>query len=116
MGAPGDYAQVSDIPADVLLTPAPDGRYYVERGQQVTVVTAAPLPADWTRFYLQRTPSGTPGAVSFQQLIQPVGTTYTFTVATDEAASTLITFDLTAARPLAGPAPRARSPNLAAWW
>ena len=100
LGAPGDYAQVSDIPAHVLPTLASDGRYYVERGQQVTVVTAAPLPADWTSFYLQRTPSGTPAAVSFQQLIQPVGTTYTFTVATDEAASTLITFDLTAARPL----------------
>ena len=57
-GAPSDYAQVSDIPADVLVMPATDGRYYVARGQQITVVTAAPLPAGWTRFYLQQTPWG----------------------------------------------------------
>ena len=105
LGAPGDYAQVSDIPAEVLLTPAADGRYYVERGQQYTVVTAAPLPAGWTRFYLQRTPLGDPRVVSHEQLIPPVGTTYTFTVTEDEAAFTLITFDLTAARPFPRPRP-----------
>ena len=65
VGAPGDYAQVVDIPAEVLLEPDGDGRYRVERGEQVTVVTAAPLPADWTRFYLQQTPLGSPFAVSF---------------------------------------------------
>ncbi len=99
LGAPGDYAQVTDIPASVLLTPEADGRYYVERGQQLTVVTSAPLPVDYTRFYLQRIPLASPSPVSFAQLIQPVGTTYTFTVTDDEAASTLITYDLTAARP-----------------
>ena len=101
LGTPTDYAQVADIPADKLLTPASDGRYYVERGQQVTVVTAAQLPAGWTRFYLVQTPLefGTPSPVSASQLIPPVGTTYTFTVTTDDAAATLITFDLTAAKP-----------------
>ena len=91
-----------DIPADKLLTPGSDGRYTVERGQQVTVVTAAPLPTGYTRFYLQRRPTepaGTPYAVSFSQLIKPVGTTYTFTVTSDEGGRTLFTFDLTAARP-----------------
>ena len=105
LGAPGDYAQVVDIPADVLLTPAADGRYYVERGRQYTVVTAAPLPAGWTRFYLERTPLGDPHAVSHEQLIPPVGTTYTFTVTEDEAAATLITFDLKEARPFVRPRP-----------
>ena len=100
-GAPNDYAQVQDIPADVLLTPDPDGRYQVERGQQITVVTAAPLPADYTRFYLQRTPlQVTVSPTSSEQLIQPVGTTYTFTATIDERGSTLLSFDLTAARPL----------------
>ena len=101
LGAPGDYAQVTDIPASGLLTPEADGRYYVERGHQISVVTAAPLPTGYTRFWLDRTPLefGTPSSVSFSQLIKPVGTTYTFTVAEDEDASTLITFDLTAARP-----------------
>ena len=101
LGAPTDYAQVADIPADKLLTPATDGRYYVQRGQQITVVTAAQLPAGWTRFYLVQTPLefGTPSPVSASQLIPPVGTTYTFTVSTDEAAATLITYDLTAAKP-----------------
>ena len=107
LGAPGDYAQVSDIPADVLLTPASDGRYYVERGRQVTVVTAAPLPAGWTRFWLEWSPLefGTPSPVSASQLIPPVGTTYTFTVTTDPGASTLITFDLKEARPFVRPRP-----------
>ena len=100
-GAPADYAQVADIPAAALLTAGTDGRYRVERGQQVTVVTAAPLPAGWTRFWLDWSPLefGTPRPVSASQLIKPVGTTYTFTVTDDEAGSTLITFDLTAARP-----------------
>ena len=107
LGAPGDYAQVTDIPADLLLTPGSDGRYRVERGQQYTVVTAAPLPEGWTRFWLDWSPLefGTPSPVSASQLIQPVGTTYTFTVTDDEAASTLITFDLKQARPFVRPRP-----------
>ena len=106
-GAPEDYAQVVDIPADLLLTPDADGRYRVERGQQYTVVTAAPLPAGWTRFWLDLSPLefGTPSPVSASQLIKPVGTTYTFTVTEDEAASTLITFDLKQARPFVRPRP-----------
>ena len=101
-GAPGDYAQITDIPADKLITPGSDGRYTVGRGQQVTVVTAARLPTGYTRFYLQRRPpgvAGTPDPVSFTQLIKPVGTTYTFTPTTDEAGRTLFTFDLQAAKP-----------------
>ena len=99
LGAPEDYAQVQDIPAELLLTPNADGRYVVERGQQVTVVTAAPLPVDWTRFYLQQDPLERPWAVSFSQLIPPIGTTYTFTPSDDPAAADLLTFDLYAARP-----------------
>ena len=99
-GAPDDYAQVQDIPDSVLIQPDADGRYQVERGQQITVVTAAPLPADYTRFDLQRQPlQATVSPTSFEQLIQPVGTTYTFTVAANEAGSNLITFNLTEARP-----------------
>ena len=99
-GAPDDYAQVQDIPDLVLIQPDDDGRYQVERGQQITVVTAAPLPADYTRFYLQRQPlQVTVSPTSAQQLIPPVGTTYTFTVAANEAGSNLITFNLTEARP-----------------
>ena len=106
-GAPTDYAQVADIPAGALLTADSDGRYRVERGQQYTVVTAAALPTGWTRFWLEYSPLefGTPRPVSFSQLIAPVGTTYTFTVATDEAAATLITFDLKQARPFVRPRP-----------
>ena len=99
-GAPDDYAQVQDIPASVLIQPDDDGRYQVERGQQITVVTAAPLPNAYTRFYLQRRPlQVSVSPTSFEQLIQPVGTTYTFTVAANEAGSNLITFNLTEARP-----------------
>ena len=71
------------------------------------MVTAAPLPAGWTRFWLQYSPLefGTPSPVSASQLIKPVGTTYTFTVTEYETASTLITFDLKAARPFVRPRP-----------
>ncbi len=104
-GAPDDYAQVTDIPADLLLTANSDGRYYVKRGQQYTVVTAARLPTGWTRFYLDRTPLGTPPPVSAARLIPPVGTTYTFTVSTDQDAATLITYNLKQARPFVRPRP-----------
>ena len=101
LGAPDDYAQVVDIPAEVLLTPDTDGRYVVQRGQQVTVVTAAPLPSGWTRFLARPEPLefGIPSPTSFEQLIQPIGTTYTFTVTDGAAGAGVITFDLTAARP-----------------
>ncbi len=110
LGAPDDYAQVQDIPASVLLTPSSDGRYYVERGRQYTVVTAAPLPEGWSRFYLEWSPLGSPSVgepwtLSASQLVPPVGTTYTFTVTEDEAAATLITFDLKRARPFVRPRP-----------
>ena len=99
LGAPDDYARVADIPDGALLEPDGNGRYHVERGQQVTVVTAASLPARYAGFRLRRTPEGSPPPVSVSQLVQPGGTTYTFIVTTDEAGSTLITFDLTAAGP-----------------
>ena len=100
-GAPDDYAQVQEIPSDNLLAPDPDGRYQVERGQQYTVVTAAPLPVGWTRFYLERRQAqGTISATSAMRLIPPVGTTFTFTVTADQRGPHRIPFDLHAARPL----------------
>ena len=65
-------------------------------------MTAAPLPAGYTHFNLQRRPLQVDGAVRHRTegLITPVGTTYTFTVTTDEAASNLISFELRAGRPL----------------
>ncbi len=98
-GAPNDYAQVQDIPDSLLIQPDDDGRYQVERGQRITVVTAAQLPSGYTSFFLQRRPlQATVRPTSHERLIAPHGTTYTFTVTTDEAASNLISFDLTAAR------------------
>ena len=102
LGAPDDYAQVADVPADKLLTPGADGRYHVRGGQQYTVVTAAQLPTGWTRFYLERDPAptfGKPSPVSAERLIPPVGTTYTFTVSESEHPPTRFTFKLTAAKP-----------------
>ena len=105
VGAPDDYAQVQDIPDSVLIQPDDDGRYTVERGQQITVVTAAPLPTGYTRFYLQRRPQEGVAPTSYERLIPPVGTTYTFTVTTDERGASPISFDLTAARPRPLPRP-----------
>ena len=104
-GAPGQYAEVQDVPDSVLIQPDEDGRYKLKRGQQTTVVTVAPLPAGYTRFYLQRRPVPGPSPTSHKRLIQPVGTTYTFTPTTFEGVASLISFDLTAARPRPLPRP-----------
>ena len=66
-GAPGDYAQVVDIPAGALLTAGADGRYRVERGQQVTVVTAA-AAADGLHALLAGADSADDGSVTPQLL------------------------------------------------
>ena len=105
LGAPDDYTQVADVPDTVIIEPQADGRYLVERGQQITVVTAAPLPSGYTRFYLQRRPQEGVAPTSYERLIPPVGTTYTFTVTTDERGPSPISFDLTAARPRPLPRP-----------
>ena len=105
-GAPEDYATVADIPELALITPDADGRYHVERGQQVTVVTAAPLPEGYTRFYLERQPPGSPSPVAHEQRVPPLGTTYTFAPASDEKGASLISFDLRAGEPRSGLEPR----------
>ena len=106
-GAPDNYAQIQDIPDSLLIQPDEDGRYQIERGQQITVVTAAWLPTGYTHFYLQRQPLQVDrqSDISFEQLIPPIGTTYTFTVTTDDGGANLISFDLTAARPRPLPRP-----------
>ena len=98
LGAPDDYPQVQDIPAELLLAPDDDGRYRVRRGEQVTVVTAAPLPTGYDRFILNPRPTGPPDPLSQRRLIPPVGTTYTFSLSTDVQAAELVTLDLHAAR------------------
>ena len=98
-GAPDDYAHVQDIPDSVLIQPDEDGRYHVNRDQQVTVITAAQLPEGYTLFNLQARPvTGRPPTTDMR-LIPPLGTTYTFTLSTDFEGSILIAFDLTAAKP-----------------
>ena len=101
-GAPYDYAHVADIPSAALLRREADGRYHVERGQRITVVTAAPLPEGYTHFSLQRRHQEAPSPTLREQSIPPLGTTFNFTVTVEESAD-LITFDLTAARPPPGP-------------
>ena len=98
-GAPEDYADVSEIPARAIIERDADGRYLVERGQQITVVTAAALPAGYTRFYLQpRTPEKLWPTVA-ERLIPPERTTYTFRLTTARAIFSLITLDLRAGNP-----------------
>ena len=62
------------------------------------MVSAAPLPEGFDRFVLNPRPSGPPDPVSSRRLAPPVGTTYTFTLSTDEQAAELVTLDLHAAR------------------
>ena len=104
IGAPGDYRQVADIPSAMLLSGGPGGTYRVDAGLEVTVVTAARLPAGWTRFYLDQDPIGNP-PISASRLIPPVGTTYTFTVSDEATAATTVTYELKAAKPFVRPRP-----------
>ena len=98
-GAPGEYAQVQDIPDSVLIQPDDNGRYHVDRDQQVTVITAAQLPDGFTRFELQARPVTGQPPTTDARLIPPAQTTYTFMATTDFEGSILIAFDLTAANP-----------------
>ena len=56
----GRYAQTGAISADRLVTPGSDGRYPVGRGEPITVVTAAPLPAGFTHCYPRYQPLARP--------------------------------------------------------
>ena len=103
-GAPGDYSQVAEIPSERRIAQDARGRYRVERGQQVTVVTAAPLPEGHTRFSLERSSMGPPSPVSYERPVG-LGTTYTFTPTTDDAGPHVITYELTAAREYPRPRP-----------
>ncbi len=111
IGAPSDYAQVVDIPSAMRLNAGPGGTYHVDAGLEVTVVTAARLPSGWTRFYLEPSPVIAP--VSVSRLIQPVGTTYTFTVegappfgvTVINRAPTSFTYHLKQAKPFVRPRP-----------
>ena len=107
LGRPDEFAQVQDIPPERLLQPQPDGRYRVERGQLVTVVTAAPRPAGFDRFLLKLRPNTEQEPVSSLRLIPPVGTKFTFSVSEHAADLERFQLDLHAARtrPGATPAP-----------
>ena len=102
-GAPGDYAQVSDIPAWALIQSDRHGRYHVGRGWLVTVVTAASPPDGHSQFSLQRRPTEGPAPALSEQLVSPEAATYSLTVTPDEDGPTLFTYDLTAAKPPARP-------------
>ena len=104
IGAPGDYRQVVDVPSAMLLSGGPGGTYRVDAGLEVTVVTAARLPAGWTRFYLEPVTDRRSTRLRLE-LIPPVGTTYTFTVSDDAPAATTVTYDLKAAKPFVRPRP-----------
>jgi len=98
VGAPDDYAQVQDIPADRLLSPDADGRYSIGRGQQVTVVTTARLPANHSRFMPNVRPKTAVHPTARLQLIRPVGTTFSLTASSDAYAPDRFELDLHAAR------------------
>lgn len=102
-GAPEDYADVADILDAAIIEPDDQGRYHVRRGQQVTVVTTASLPAGFTEFALERRPVAGPAPTSGDRAVAPARTTYTFTPIPFEGAADVITFDLRAMR--TGPRP-----------
>ena len=102
-GAPEDYADVADIPDAAIIEPDEQGRYRVQRGQQVTVVTTALLPPGFADFALERRPVAGPAPTSGDRAVPRRGTTYTFTPIPFEGAADVITFDLRAVR--TGPRP-----------
>lgn len=77
VGEPDDYDAVSDIPDEVALRPEGDGVYEVQRGQQVTVVTAASIPERFSHYVLLREPEERPSATGNERL--PVASRHTGT-------------------------------------
>ncbi len=98
LGAPSNYAQVVDIPADRLLLPDAEGRYTINRGQQVTVVTAAPLPTGHSRFVANLRPEGQRSPTSRLHLVPPTAVTFSLTASRDAHAPDRFELDLHAAR------------------
>ena len=103
-GAPEDYPDLADIPDAAIIQPDDQGRYHVQRGQRVTIVTAALLPPGFTEFALERRPVAGPAPTSGDRAVPPTGTTYTFTPIPFEGAADVITFDLRQVRTGAYPA------------
>ncbi len=97
-GAPDDYRQVADIPDTALIPRGADGRYTIERGEQVTVVTAAPLPSGQDRFVANIRPDAEPRPTAHLQLVPSLGTTFSLTASGDAYAADRFELDLHAAR------------------
>ena len=75
-----------------------DGRYTIGRGEQITVVTAAPLPSGQDRFVANIRPDADPAPTAHLQLVRPIGTTFSLSASADAYAADRFGLDLHAAR------------------
>ena len=98
-GTPDDHPWVWQMPASAMILPDARGRYQVARGETVTVRNLAYRPIGYTRFSLQTRSQGILSPASSQRPVPRDVRSYTFTVAADEEAPNLFTYDVTAARP-----------------
>ena len=97
-GTPDDHPWVWQMPASAMILPDARGRYQVARGETVTVRNLAYRPIGYTRFSLQTRSQGILSPASSQRPVPRDVRSYTFTVAAEEDAPNLFTYDVTAAR------------------
>ena len=93
-GEPGDHAAVEDIPSHLIIRPGAEGRYHVQRGWRITVVTTAQLPEGYDQFALRFSAEESLVGALYEELVPPHGATYAFTVMPDDDGATLFTSEL----------------------
>ena len=93
-GEPGDHAAAEDIPSQLIIRPGAEGRYHVQRGWRITVVTTAQLPEGYDQFALRFGAEESLVGTLYAELVPPHGATYAFTVMPDDDGATLFTSEL----------------------
>lgn len=93
-GQPGDHQSVRDIPTELLIQSDATGRYQVDRGWRITVVTSLRPPDGFDRFHLRLSPNERVAGTLYDESYTPEGATFAFTVSPDDDGPNLFAYEL----------------------